>query len=266
MIARRGYLLAEALCALALAGLLAVAAAAALTTARRAMAVAEGRARAERAGREAIQVVAALVRTADSVEVLGDTALELSIRIASAVVCGRDGAALVLPPARVTSGLPFTNRAQPIEAGDAAEVLELDTLLGSARWARSRVDSASERSALSVCGPADGFVDAADAGASRIRLVLADSAVRAAPGAAVRIGRRGRIAIYYAGAGEWMLGWRRCGQGTCGVIQPVAGPLRSAASGGFRVRTDGVGFAVSVRVPGVPDAFESLLGRADVAP
>ena len=35
-----------------------------------------------------------------------------------------------------------------------------------------------------------------------------------------------------------MLGWRRCSTdfAICGVVQPVAGPLRTPAAGGLRIR------------------------------
>ena len=47
-----------------------------------------------------------------------------------------------------------------------------------------------------------------------------------------------RFTLYHAGNGDWMLGWRRCAPISlvCGVVQPVAGPLRPPSSGGLRIR------------------------------
>jgi len=264
MKSRAGFLLAEALCALALSALLAVACATALGGVRRATLAAEARARAERGGREALQVITALARDADSLLVLGDTALDLTIRIASGVVCARDSLGLTLPPALVTGGAALVAQAQPVEAGDELSVLVRDSAV-AARWERSPIDSVSERSGESPCGPRGGFVAAADAGAGRLRLVPRALSAGAGAGSAARVGRRGRLVLYNAGRGEWMLGWRRCAVGVCGVVQPVAGPLRTPAAGGLRIEDAGAGaLRVRVRVPGVTGEMEALVTRTDV--
>jgi len=61
-----------------------------------------------------------------------------------------------------------------------------------------------------------------------------------------------------------MLGWRRCANGTCGVVQSIAGPLRSPAGGGFRVRqlVGGV-IEVEVGVAGLAGAMTSSVVRTD---
>lgn len=75
-------------------------------------------------------------------------------------------------------------------------------------------------------------------GARAVRIAVADSA--ASPiqeGTPVRITRRVRYALYRASDGDWYLG-RRSHDGTAwDVVQPVIGPLQSAAS-------HGVSFAV----------------------
>lgn len=268
MRSRRGVLLAELLCAMAIAGLLATACALALGGVRRATTAAEARARALRSGREALAVVTALARDADSLVVLGDTAIDLQVRIASGVVCGRDAVSLTLPPARVSSGAALLARSQPVEAGDHLAVLAHDTTTGVRWWVRAVVDSAMERSGEVPCGSADGLVDVLDAAAPRLRLVpsLGGTAVlggTVGAGAPVRLARRGRLALYAAGGGEWMLGWRRCQGGVCGVVQPLAGPLRSAAAGGFRARLAGDVLLVSVRMPGLPATLDAAVRRID---
>lgn len=264
MSARRGYLIAEALCALALAGVLAVACATALLHARRLLAGAEQRARAERAGLEALQVVAAIARDADSIVVLADTAVELHTRIADGVGCAREAAALVLPPARTADGAALMALALPIEPGDELRAWVEDTITGFRAWLAAPVESVTVRSGEVPCGSAGGLVAAVDAAETRLRLVASGLDGRVGAGTPVRIGRRGRLALYPAGSGEWMLGWRRCANGTCGVVQPVAGPLRSPAGGGFRVRqlVGGV-LEVEVGVAGVAGAMTSSVVRTD---
>lgn len=257
---RRGVLLAELLCALALAGVLAVACGLALGGARRAMTAAESRARAERAGREALQVAAALVRDADSLAVLGDTAVSLRTRIVHGVICGRDASSLTLPPARSA----LLAWAQAPEAGDIVRVLVRDSLLGGRRWVESSIDSVMERAGESPCATGE-FV--ASATAPRVRLVLPPGAGALAadvvPGSPVRVSRPGRLALYRGGDGAWMLGWRRCAHGVCGAVQPLAGPLRSAAQGGLRVASGSDGLRLAVRVPGLEAALEALVRRTD---
>lgn len=262
---RAGFMLAEALCAVALAALLAVACAAALGGVRRAMLVAESRARAERAGLEALQVIAALARDADSVVLLGDTAMALSVRIASGVVCASDSVSLTLPPVRVASDQALVARAQPVEPGDELQLLHRDSTGVNSWWEATTVDSVAERSGEAPCGASGGFVAAADAAAPRMRLVprVMPPAVRA--GTAVRIGRRGRLGLYNAGGGEWMLGWRRCANDACGVVQPVAGPLRTPAAGGLRLRARAPGvLEVVLSVPGIAWPIAADVTRTDV--
>lgn len=261
---RRGFLLAEALCALALAGLLAVTTATALLQGRRLLAKAEARARAERAGVEALQVTASMVRDADSIVVLGDTALEFQARIADGVVCARDGDGILLPPARPSIGAPLVALAQPPEAGDELRAWVEDTLTGYRAWVVAPVESLTTRTGDAPCGSARGFADAGDASLPRMRLVSVGLDARIGAGTPLRVGRRGRLALYNVGAGQWMLGWRRCANGTCGVVQPVAGPLRSPAAGGFRIRAAGGGtLELSVGVAGMPGALAVLVARTD---
>lgn len=257
---RRGVLLAEALCALALAGLLVVACASAVLTARRATAAGEVRARAERAGTEALLVAAALLRDADSVRLLGDTAVEFDLRIADGVICARDSTSVTFPPARAASGLYAA--VQPPESGDLLRAAVRDSAGAVLRWTTARIDGVTVRAGVAACGAPGVFVTEADQAAPSLRaVVLVDAAVTV--GAAARIGRHGRLALYES-AGDWMLGFRRCSHGTCGVVQPLAGPLRRPAEEGFRITDVGDGtLTLRVRVPGVVAPLEALVVRTD---
>lgn len=251
---RPGHLLVEALCALALAGVLAAAAAAALGTSRRALASIQATSGSARVAREAAVIAATLLRDADSIVLHGDTAATAAFLVATGAACAIDPArrAVLLPPATVTTAPPLTARGQPLEAGDIVAILTGDSLGRDALWWHTVVDSVAERTASSPCGPLEGWTAAADASGARMRLTLRDSlpdAVR--EGSALRVTRRGRLALY-ASSGEWMLGWRRCTTDglTCGVAQPVAGPLASRTAGGFRIRLDGPLLVVHARARG----------------
>ena len=233
---RRGHLLAEALCALALAGVLAASAATVLTGARRSLAAAERRDRAERAERETVAIARALLAAADGVVLRGDTAVDFDHLLATGIVCAVESSALILAPAAPPGGASLLHVAQMPGADDIAAVRVPGD---EGQWWHAVVDSAQERSLPGVCTASDGWRDAAAAGAPVLRLTLMDLVpAEITPGAVVRVGRRGRLTVYHAGSGDWMLGWRRCNPwvDVCGVVQPIAGPLRQPAAQGFRIR------------------------------
>jgi len=255
---RRGFLLVEALCALALMGVLAVAAVGALRTAQRTLLTVERESRAQRAAREAMAVSAALLRDAADPAVWGDTAIEFTARIATSVSCDTVPGGTVLPPAG-PFGRGFSAIAQGLEYGDELRWRDADTLTGHVTWRVERIDSVYALSAAAAC-PSGTFVDVADAARARVALRLV-SRVELPAGTPVRVGRRGRLALYAAGGGEWMLGWRRCANGVCGTVQPVAGPLSSAARRGFRVSLDPseIGLEVRTRAAGAPAAAPPIV-------
>lgn len=266
MSVRRGHLLVEALCALALSGVLAATAALALSGVRRSVRAADLRAESVRGGRDALLVLAALLRDAEGVHVEAETAIVLSVRTASSVVCARDSLSISLPPAPAVADPaadPVTVRAQPLEAGDRVAVLVRDSASGTAGWWRGEVDSIEVRRAAPACGAAGGWIDAADSAHPGFRLHTSPAPPGVIEsGAPVRVARQGRLSLYPS-SGEWMLGWRRC-TGTpprCGVVQPVAGPLRTPGTGGLRVRPEGPpgGLSLEVRVPGDATLMQTLV-------
>jgi type II secretory pathway pseudopilin PulG len=233
---RRGHTLVEALCALALGGILASAAGLTLSSARAALERAETREVGGRAEREAASIVAKALASGAQIVQLGDTAVELDVLIGSAVLCATELRALVLPSPRSSTG-SLTAVASFPAADDIVEVRQFGVTGGGAWWSAT-VDSAVERKSALQCQAEDGWRVPGDDEAL-LRLVVADSVPpELEPGAEVRVLRRGRFALYHAGKGEWVLGWRRCHPygGACGTIQPVAGPLRPPSAGGFRVR------------------------------
>jgi hypothetical protein len=230
---RRGHTLAEALCALALGAVLAVASAASLTAARRALDLAEERDLGGRAEREAVAVVRRALATGSAATLRGDTAVDLDLLVGVGVACAV-GAHEIIAPWPASGGLTLMPQLPAPDDLVAVRGWRPDV----ADWQYAVVDSVSSRVAPEVCAVSDGWRDVADATQPVLRLVLSDSLSTALePGAELRVYRRGRFALYHAGSGDWMLGWRRCHPWTeaCGPIQPVAGPLQPPGVGGFRV-------------------------------
>lgn len=230
---RRGHTLVEALCALALGGVLATAAGSALGAARGALERAEARDLGGRAEREAVAIVRRALASGGAALARGDTAIELDLLIGTSVACGVGARQLMLPSPQAggLTALPTLPTADDL-------VAVRDVAAAPDAWRYAVVDSVGLRTDPLVCAAADGWRDGAAATQLLVRLVLMDSLPgHLAPGAEVRVYRRGRFALYHAGQGEWMLGWRRCHpwSGACGTVQPVAGPLRPAGMGGFRV-------------------------------
>jgi hypothetical protein len=250
--ARRGYLLAEALCALALAGLLAAAAAMLLTGARRSLHASERRDRAERAERETLAILRESLAGADGIILRGDTAVEFDLLVGTGVVCAREAMALVLPPPTVRSGLPLTTIAQPLGPEDVVAV-RTSEVADEEVWWIGAVDSAQVRLLPGVCDAGSGWRATEDADAALLRLVLVNPLPpEVESGAPVRIGQRGRFTLYHAGGGSWMFGWRRCHPwlDVCGPVQPIAGPLRPPSAGGLRLRWEDGASGLAVLVTG----------------
>jgi hypothetical protein len=250
MRSRRGYLMVEALCALALGAILAAAAAAVLSGARVSISRLEARIAAERVSRDAVGVAASLLRASDSAVVLGDTAVDLSLAIGSGVTCGVDSLEIWLAPSRTADRVALTSWSQLPDVGDEVALLMRDSITGARHWVGEQVDATAERVPSAPCDGSNGWIAAGDA-VARMHVLTLRAALAAGPGLPVRITRRGRLALYVDGRGEWTLGWRRCVGGACGAIQPIAGPLRTPAAGGFRVSGPGADGLVEVSVHAV---------------
>lgn len=262
---RAGHLLAEALCALALGGVLIATAAVSLGNVRRALTTSDAVARERRVAREGASIAAALLRDADAPVVLDDTAASALFLVALGAACDIEASrrAIRLPPHNVTSGAPITTMTQAVEAGDVISLLATDSLGRNGAWITTVVDTVGTSAITTPCGPLEGWTTPADAGAQRLRLALRDSlpdVVRL--GAPVRITRPGRLALYHAGSGDWMLGWRRCAtDGSCGASQPVAGPFLTPGREGLTVRLDGAVLTVTARAAptGVADSAAAIV-------
>jgi len=229
---RPGHTLAEALCALTLGGVLAAGSGLALGATRQALERGEARDIGGRAERESVAIVRRAIETGSAVLLRGDTAVELDLLLGSGVACAVGSRELLLPwPAdRALTALPTMPTADDL-------VAVRDWAAPAGDWQYAVIDSLSPRIERNSCRAADGWRSEDDESLPLLRVVLVDSLDSGTErGAEVRFYRRGRFAVYHAGRGAWMLGWRRCHpwSGACGPIQPVAGPLLQPGAGGFR--------------------------------
>ena len=195
--------------------------------------------------------------------VLGDTAVEFTLLIGASAACAVDSLTLLLPPSRAGSGEPLTVLAQAPEAGDIVAAWVSEPPGPPRRWAHAVLDDATLTAPSAPCDVASGWVATPDSVERLHRLTLRQPVAGLGAGTPIRIGRRGRLALYVDGRGEWMLGWRRCQGGACGIVQPVAGPLRTPAGEGFRVSATGHGLEVLVRVPDSDVALRAFVPRDD---
>lgn len=162
-----------------------------------------------------------------------DTSLQFRSTIASGVVCDTVAGGVVLAPT-VDDATTFTSVLTAPAAGDT---LWLFTPADSGDvWLPYRVSSTGTAPAgqCAARGPrlANGVLASAK---STLRLDGLPAPLRTVVGAPVRITRPARYSLYRASDGGWYLGARDWSTSTqrLNTIQPVAGPLLSAAAGGL---------------------------------
>jgi type II secretory pathway component PulJ len=238
MSARRGTGLAELLLSLALGGVIASAATRGLVQHLRLQRAREATARAEAIVRDVHEVLRAeLAHAAADVQVVGDTALQVSSVRVFTRACQLDASRLVIPAAE-----SWWSAAR---AGDSVAIM--DTLM-RAEW----------RGAIAAVGTVR-TAPACPTGGTRITLAVPMPPTVPANTVPMRIWRAARYASYRAGDGTWWLGERSCTP-VCGAAQPIAGPLLAPAAQGFRVLAvrDGAGVtrAVDLVVRAVVDGRE----------
>lgn len=235
MSGRRGAGLAEMIVVLALSAIVSAASAAALVGAERYMRRSRATSDARRTLREAEAVLSSELRSAllDSLRVRGDTAVDFLGQVGVSVVCVSSGNLMVLPPDVAAGGTPYSSwRASP-EAGDIVAVFDT---AGAGTWRTAVVDTAATRTDGAGCKPSSGLISAADSAARRpvMRVVLRSSLGAAAVvGMPVAVLRSGRYALTRAADGSWSLSYRRCTGSSCGVAQPVVGPLAAPSDSGL---------------------------------
>lgn len=208
---------------------------------------------------------------ADTLRLLSDSAFEFFATTGSGVVCTVSAQTIVLVPAGLSSGFILTSLPQPPDTGDLLAAYSApDSLTGARRWMRFRISSVSSASASSACPATTGFTAASDAQKSSVKITLSGATAGIAPGAPVRIVRRGRYSLYRSSEGDWYLGYKRCNAVApgCSTVQPVSGPYlpySSGNGGGLRFRfVDALGVTVPSTRPLDVASVEVTL-RSDVA-
>lgn len=216
---REGLTLLELIVAAAIGGILVGAAVSVLRQTGASLGRGGRRDRANAVAEEALAVALSLAQAAVAVTVVGDTTLAYDARVLDAMPCA-DGS--VVPLAAADATVPA--------AGD--------------RWLTlTAVPSATSPDSLAWLPSAPHPVRHGTMGC-----IPSDST-----GVLVRAVRSGRLVPYRTVEGTWMLGIRAC-EGVCTPAQPVAGPIRAPAAGGWRVRAVPCGIDVAVWAEGAASA------------
>ena len=233
---RPGFTLLEMLIALGVSLIVVIAATTAIARQRRAYAALDALSTERAELRTGIEILAseldAVAPGADSIPLASDTALEIHSAIGASTVCATPSATRVtLPPDTLASGAVLSSWVVTPDTGDAVLIYHDSTATSPVRgWSRHRIRAFAALPAASACPPSSALTSMADvaSGASAYEVTLA-TPTTTARGAPVRFLRRGRYSIYRASDGNWYLGYRRCTNGICAGVQPVAGPFRGTS-------------------------------------
>jgi prepilin-type N-terminal cleavage/methylation domain-containing protein len=207
-----------------------------------------------------------------------DTSLEFRATILSAVVCDSAASTALLSPADASPRLASV-LARP-EAGDTAWFLDASDAGES--WTPRPITAVVDSTAACRLGLSAPFGPS-----TRTSIAIRLATPPPLRAAVVRVTRPWRYSIYRASDGRWYFGAKEWNPalGRFNTIQPVAGPLLSAAAGGLnfryldslgevlpavpsdvrRIATIEVGFRVDSAIPGKYAHAASIRGRALVA-
>lgn len=188
-----------------------------------------------------------------------DTSLQLRATLASAVLCDTSNGAFVLPPV-ANDVASFASGISSIQIGDTAWLYGATD--SAAMWSPYRVASVGS-AASGQCAAVGPMLDAVSRTRGRTTIVLDNgpSPAGAFIGHAVRFTRLLRYSLYHASDGAWYVGERDWNSAThrFNSIQPVAGPMISAARGGLQFQyLDSLGQSLS---PPLSDASGVALVR-----
>jgi hypothetical protein len=177
-----------------------------------------------------------------------DTAVELRATIASGVVCDTTANALILAPPVADNGAMFATSIGGVSPGDTVWLLGAGD--SASAWRPFAVTFAAAAGA-GQCAAGGPQLSPSVVAQPRAQLTLSGSVPSGAIGSPLRVTRPMRYSIYRASDGAWYLGERDWNAAALrfNTIQPVAGPLLSAAaSGAVFVYRDSVGAALATPV------------------
>lgn len=260
MTMRRGAGLLEVLVALPLIALIGTITVQLLLTVHRQVVREDGSIGATRELRQGAYILASELRglRARDVVAWSDTSIEFDALVGTGIVCGVNRAAFTVDLVDDDENTAVTVAGdadplavvwnQPVQVGDRVALWALDRsapadTLRSIQHALRGSTSGAQCVGSPLLAPA----------ATTVRLSLADSIASDIPvGTPARVTRRIRYSLYRAGDGDWFLGRRTRGSTGWDVIQPVAGPLLSAAAAGLRLSVHDAAGAVLVDTTGAP--------------
>lgn len=172
---------------------------------------------------------------------MSDSAIDFRLATGISVVCsvGVGRLTVVIPPTNVAnkSGLSTWSTAPTL--GDTAFFYDegATSAVSDDSWQKVPVVAAL---AVGICPTASGFTTTtAEQNASWTVTLGAALNTGVVPGSIIRFYRHAKYKLYQPTAGgAWYLGYQDCPGGTCGTMQPVAGPYlaysTNAASTGLR--------------------------------
>lgn len=206
-----------------------------------------------------------------------DTSLQFRAVIVSAVICDSGATTVVLAPAE--SAIRFSSVLVHPAAGDTAWFLDAASAVEV--WVPRQITAVADSSAICRLGSSTPFGTT-----PHVSLALRLGAPAPPRPNVVRVTRPWRYSIYKAADNAWYLGAKEWNPSTAkfNTIQPVAGPLVSAAAGGLRFRyldsagivlpavppdprgiaAIDIGFRVDSVVPGKYVHAASIRGRSNV--
>jgi prepilin-type N-terminal cleavage/methylation domain-containing protein len=240
--------------------------------------------------RQATAVLPMDLRSLSSIDndlrVVSDSSIEFDQTIGTSVVCEVvSGSVVALPPETLSSGYSYTSffgygtpDAAARGRGVWVYIYNDSSVVGNQddRWQKFELTGVTENSAN--CG-ATPFTTLADAGKTRVKLTLADSAgatdlLTGGPisryigvGAPVRIVKRVRYKLYQASDSKWYLGFEEYDKGASDwkFLAPVSGPYEPYATSGGT----GIGFKYydvdgTEIAPGAVTADRARIARIDL--
>jgi hypothetical protein len=139
------------------------------------------------------------------------------------IVAGR--LSVIIPPTNLSSRSAITTWSSAPTLGDTAFVYDdgASSAISDDTWDKNRVAAAI---GVGVCPTASHFTSTtAEANASVLLTFTTALNANVVPGAPIRFYRRARYKLFQPNAnGPWYLGYTDCPGGTCGSLEPVAGP------------------------------------------
>jgi hypothetical protein len=215
---------------------------------------------------------------------MSDSAIDFRLATGMSVICafGVTRNIIILPPTTLSARTALTTWSTAPTTGDVAFVYNdgATSALSDDSWNQVSVAAAL---AIGTCPTSSGFTststEANNGYTLTLNTVLSGNVQTGAP---IRFYREAKYKLYQpAGSNAWYLGYMDCPGGTCGTMQPVAGPYlaysTNAASTGLRfvyrdasgnvtttptqvARIDVIAKAQTdnpIRMPGRPEAYYS---------